>query len=217
MTRWLVLSMALLMAMGCGDDDGPAVDEDAGAGVDASTPIDAGPRDASTPVDAGGDDAAATDAGALDASADGDAGADASSPDADTGEEGDTCERAIDVTAGVALTGQSTMTATDDYGPMGPGCPAGGAASGRDLVYVVSPAAQTTYRVRVTPTTPSFDPLLYAVRACGGTGCVAGTTLNDAGEPEEITFTVDAGAIVYVVVDGELSSRGTFDLAVTLE
>lgn len=214
--------MALVVAMvtGCGDDDGATVD-DAGAGADASTPIDAGPRDGSTPIDAASDDAGSDDAGAIDSSivdaGDTDAGADASTADASTGDDGDTCEGAIDVTEGATLSAQSTMDATDDYGPMGSGCPAGGAASGRDVVYVVSPAAQTTYRVRVTPTTTTFDPLLYAVRTCGGIGCVAGTTLNDAGEPEEITFTVDAGATVYVVVDGELASRGTFDLAVTLE
>jgi hypothetical protein len=71
----------------------------------------------------------------------------------------------------------------------------------------------------VTPlaSTPSFDPMLYAVSTCGGTGCLAGTVLNGPGQAEEITFSVDAGQTAWVVVDGELASRGAFDLQVTAQ
>ena len=121
------------------------------------------------------------------------------------------------MTAGGTFPGQSTQTATDDYAPSGSGCPSGGAASGRDVVYLVQPSVGTTFRVRVTPlaSSPSFDPMLYAWSSCGAASCLAGTVLNGPGEPEEILFTVAAGASAYIVVDGELASRGAFDLEVT--
>ena len=53
-------------------------------------------------------------------------------------------------------------------------------------------------------------------RPCDSAGqCVAGTIFNGVGEPEEVTFTVNAGQTVYVVVDGELASRGDFELDVS--
>ncbi|MEW5741364.1 MAG: hypothetical protein AB1938_20750, partial [Myxococcota bacterium] len=138
-------------------------------------------------------------------------------PDAGAVQGGDTCALAPDVSAGGSFPGQSTQSATDDYGPSGPGCPTGGAASGRDVAYRLQPANTTTYTVRVTPlpSTPSFDPMLYAVTTCGTSGCLAGTVLNGPGQAEEITLTVNAGQVVYVVVDGELASRGDFDLLIT--
>ena len=82
---------------------------------------------------------------------------------------------------------------------------------------MLQPTVATSYTVRVTPlaSSPSFDPMLYAVSTCGGTGCLAGTVLNGPGQPEAITLTVGAGQVAYVVVDGELASRGAFDLEVT--
>lgn len=133
-----------------------------------------------------------------------------------TANGGDVCASALDVTGGGTFTG-STMNATDDYAPSGAGCPTGGAASGRDVTYVVKPTSGKMYTVKVTPlaATPSFDPMLYAVSTCGGTGCLAGTVLNGAGEPEQITFSAGAGQTVFVVVDGELASRGQFEMVVT--
>jgi hypothetical protein len=129
---------------------------------------------------------------------------------------GDTCAQAPDVSAGGTFAGQSTETAVDDYAPSGSGCPTGGAASGRDVAYLLQPAVATSYTVRVTPlaSSPSFDPMLYAVSTCGGVGCLAGTVLNGPGQPEEIALTVGAGQTAYVIVDGELASRGAFELQV---
>lgn len=135
----------------------------------------------------------------------------------------DTCSSsAPDVTAGGTFLG-STFLATDDYSVSGMGCPSGGAASGRDVAYLLAPSVTRTYRVRVTPLERPlgdggvirFDPMLYVQPVCGVGQCVAGTILNGVGEPEEVTFTVNAGQTVYVVVDGELASRGDFELAVS--
>ncbi|MEW6435138.1 MAG: hypothetical protein AB1730_26860 [Myxococcota bacterium] len=52
--------------------------------------------------------------------------------------------------------------------------------------------------------------------APSGAGCLAGTVLNGPGEPESISLGLGAGETVYRIVDGELASRGAFDLEVTI-
>ena len=128
---------------------------------------------------------------------------------------GDTCAMAPDVTAGGVFTGTTDTTGVvDDYGPAAGTCPAGGSASGRDVAYALSPAITTSYTVTVTPLTSTFDPLLYAQLACGTNTCLAGTTLNGAGQPESITFSVTGGQTAYVIVDGELVTRGPFEISI---
>ncbi len=135
----------------------------------------------------------------------------------------DLCDgTAPDVTAGGRFLG-STFTSTDDYSVSGAGCPSGGAASGRDVAYLLAPPSARTYRVKVTPLdhvladggVVRFDPMLYVQPACGSGMCVAGTVFNGVGDPEEVTFSLSAGQSVYVVVDGELASRGDFELEVS--
>jgi hypothetical protein len=213
----MVLALALgVAAAGCGEDasEDAGLGEDAGA-LDAGGPADAGAEDAGGEPDAGeGSDAGSpADAGGEDASTPTDAG-----PGTDAGAAaGDTCATAVDLTDGGTMTG-STSGATDDYGPSaGGGCPVGGAASGPDRAYVLSPAVSRDYVVTVTPT-GSFDPMLYATTDCtfsAGRGCLAGTVLNGAGEAEQISFTVDGGATAYVIVDGELLSSGDYEIEVT--
>lgn len=134
----------------------------------------------------------------------------------------DQCDgTAPDVTSGGRFLG-STFMATDDYSVSGMGCPGGGAASGRDVAYLLAPPATRTYRVKVTPldrVLPDggvirFDPMLYVQPACGAGTCTAGTIFNGVGDPEEVTFTLQGGQSVYIVVDGELASRGDFELEV---
>jgi len=188
---------------------------------DAGTPSDAGARDAGASgggaAPGGGTAGGGTAAGGT---AGGGAAADAG---AIALNGADTCSgSAPDVTAGGTFLG-STFLATDDYSVSGMGCPSGGAASGRDVAYLIAPSVTRAYRVRVTPLERPlgdggvirFDPMLYVQPVCGVGQCVAGTILNGVGEPEEVTFTVNAGQTVYVVVDGELASRGDFELAVT--
>jgi hypothetical protein len=136
----------------------------------------------------------------------------------------DQCDgTAPDVTAGGSFLG-STFTATDDYSVSGAGCPSMGSASGRDVAYLVAPATTRTYQVRVTPLDHvladggviRFDPMLYVQQTtCGANACLAGTILNGVGDPEAVTFTVTGGQSAFIVVDGELASRGDFQLDVS--
>lgn len=227
-SRWVWLSLLCLVALGCSSEPGAEPDSgplaDAGETRDGSliVPIDGSqPSEDADLADTGLDVA---DAGHI---ADDDAGdeldasmsMDASSETQDASmlvdgsiRGGSTCAEALDVTAGVHLTGESTVGATDDYAPSGRTCPRG-AVSGPDRTYVVRPTVATMYRVVVTPSTAAFDPMLYAMRVCGG-GCVAGTVFNGAGEPEEIEFSVEAGEVVYIIVDGELGTAGSYTLEV---
>jgi hypothetical protein len=124
---------------------------------------------------------------------------------------------APDVTAGGTFTGATDVAGVvDDYGPAaGNGCATGGSASGRDVAYALSPTVTTTYTVVVTPLNATFDPMLYVQTTCGGTGCLAGTVFNGPGQPESVTFTVQAGTTAYVIVDGELVSKGPFSISIT--
>lgn len=130
--------------------------------------------------------------------------------------QGDTCEDAIDVTAGASLTGQTTVGATDNYEASfsGDNCP-NARFSGPDRAYVVQPATQTTYTVQVLPEA-GFDPSLYVKLECAQEACVTGTVLNGAGAQESVTFDAPAGVPTFIIVDGEQFSEGMFDLNVTI-
>lgn len=228
MNRWLVFgAMVALLGAGCDGDsttDG-GTSEDAG-GIDAGT-TDAGSTTDGGTTDGGSEDAGGIDAGMADSGMDAgsqDASTDAGSQDAGEHDAGDgltggeTCALAFDVTAGGTFVG-TTEGADDDYSPSGSGCPFA-RFSGGDVTYFVRPTAPTTYRVTVVPTNATYDPLLYAVTTCGGSGCVAGTVFNGPGVMEQITFDVDADETVFIVVDGELSAgsaEGPFELTVAIE
>lgn len=91
------------------------------------------------------------------------------------------------------------------------------------MAYLLAPSVTRTYRVRVVPLerplgdggVVRFDPMLYVQASCGVGACLAGTILNGVGQPEDVTFTVAAGQTVYVVVDGELASRGDFEIEIS--
>jgi hypothetical protein len=205
--RWLWVM--LLVFAGC---DGGA-QEDAGvvdagrfdAGRSDAGRFDAGRFDAGRAEDAGMSEAGVRDAGASDGGM------------SDAGPNGgDTCAMALDVTAGGTFTG-TTDGAGDDYSISGDGCPAGGAASGPDVAYLVRPTADTTYRVTVTPIDTELDPMLLALLDCEGSACEEGTILNGPGQQEQITIDVAADETMYVVVDGEVFTSGAFTLDVVIE
>jgi hypothetical protein len=128
----------------------------------------------------------------------------------DTSGNGETCDVAIDVTAGAHLLG-STLGANDDYTPNGQKlhCPLA-TYSAEDRAYVVRPTTATTYKVTVTPE-GTYNPILYAVTDCAAMAtndCVAGTAFNGAGQPDTITFTVAANASVFVIVDANIAASG---------
>jgi|GEM_PF-3702574 hypothetical protein len=138
-------------------------------------------------------------------------------PDAGPLNGANTCATAPDITAGGTFTGTTDdASITDDYGPSaGNGCSSGGLASGRDVAYALSPATTTTYTATVTPLNTTYDPMLYAQLTCGANACLTGTILNGPGQPESITFTVQAGTTAYLIIDGENVTKGPFTLTVT--
>lgn len=126
---------------------------------------------------------------------------------------GNTCAMAPDVTAGGTFLGTTDDSAiSDDYGlSLNPnqGCPSGGAASGRDVAYLLSPFNTTTYTARITSLRTSFSPMLYAQTTCGAASCLGGTRLTS------FTFTVNGGTSAYLIVDGANGSRGPFEISIT--
>jgi hypothetical protein len=213
--RWV----CAVLLVGCGSTMVPVSD----AGRPDAGAVDAGTSAGGMAGGASGGSAGGSAGGASGGMAGGAAGAAVSVMDAGVTAlaGGDTCDLAPDVTAGGRFTG-TTNGFTDDYSVSGAGCPTGGAASGRDVAYRLSPPVAGMYTVRVTPVPATladggsnrFDPMLVVQRACGQLGCVIGTILNGPGDPESVTFAVGAGETMFIVVDGELGSRGEFELEV---
>ncbi len=103
----------------------------------------------------------------------------------------------------------------DDYGfGLTTGCPSGGSGSGRDVAYLLHPLNTTQYTVTVTPLRVQFDPMIYVQATCGAGACIAGTVFNGPGQPETLTFVVNGGTTAYVIVDGELVTRGPFEISI---
>jgi hypothetical protein len=136
--------------------------------------------------------------------------------DTSSANDGDTCEVAIDVTAGGTFADQTTVGFSNDYdaSATADNCPAG-SASGADIVYVVSPSAETTYTFTVEPQGSTYDPFIYLKSDCSADACLDGTVLNGPGVQESLEYTVAGGETVYVIVDGELVTEGAFDLTVS--
>ncbi len=121
---------------------------------------------------------------------------------------GDTCADGVDVTAGGTFADQTTTGYSDSNDPnRGPGC--AWATTKEDRVYVVTPVLKTKYKVTVTPKDGSlYDPVLYARLDCEADACVAGTNFGKKGAKESITFTVEAAASMFIIVDGDVASVG---------
>ncbi|MFP4599980.1 MAG: hypothetical protein ACLFVJ_17110 [Persicimonas sp.] len=230
---------ATLMLSGCATDD--PVDEstrDSGGSDADTTTTDAVTTDATDTADAA-DDASPDTAGDVGPDVEEDVGEDATDDveedvgedatddaatdtGADTGADGsrevpgDTCETAIDVTSGGSFDTETTTDATDDYSASASdeNCPSG-QFSGKDKVYAVSPTTTTTYEVSVVPV-DDFDPFIYTRDDCSQPACIDGTVLNGPGDPESLTFDVQGGETVFVIVDGELGSEGDYSLSVQL-
>lgn len=206
--------MGLVVALGCGDDDG-ATD----AGADTST-SDVGTTDAGE--DAGGDDAGGDDAGADDAGGD-DAGDDAGDDDAgpmDAGSDADLMECAASTIRFESPLPQMTNGSGDDFNPSGDDCPFA-IATGPDRAYALVPSLGTgTYRVTVTPVTDDWNPMIYTIADCTGEVCIDGSNLNGVDAADSMDIVIDdAEEIVYVVVDTALTGNpagGPFTLSAEL-
>lgn len=130
--------------------------------------------------------------------------------------EGDTCATAIEVTDGGTWKDESTEMMTDVYDPsMDANC-LGTDFSDNDRIYVVAPDETTTYEVRVEPRSDDLDAMIYVREDCDDQECIAGTRLNGAGEPEQVTFDAEGSEETFIIVDGEIGTSGDFDLEVTI-
>jgi hypothetical protein len=227
-TYLLALALALIVPLGCSDDDA-STDADTGAiedtgGRDASPDSGADAQDAASPQDvvddAQGDAADVSDANDASDTADADRDADNdagdTTPDTTPAPSGETCETAIDVSAGGTWADQSTVGASDDYASdlTAPNCPSG-SFSGPDRVYVATPTTTTEYKVTVEPAI-DFDPFIYVRASCSDQACMAGTVLNGTGVPESVTFELQANETGHIIVDGELGDAGDYTLTVEI-
>ncbi len=186
--------------------DAADTDQDTADAADDASRDSAGDVGPDVAEDVGED---ATDDAATDAESDNDADGSQEVP-------GDTCATAIDVTSGGSFDTETTTDANDNYSASATdeNCPSG-RFSGKDKVYVLSPATTTTYEVTVTPV-DDFDPFIYTRDDCSQPACIDGTVLNGPGDPESLTFDVQGGETVFVIVDGELGSEGDYSLSVQL-
>lgn len=133
------------------------------------------------------------------------------------GTMGDRCETAVTLTAGTPLAGQNLNTFGNDYQPEGgSSCPGKGS---NDATYKIDVPAGQLLRVTATPSAALDVTLGLSETAaeCGVT-CVAGTDNGANGVAEQLSWknATAATATVYLVVDGNSVTTGTFDLLATV-
>lgn len=125
----------------------------------------------------------------------------------------DTCNGAIDVTAGGTFSGDTT-NASNDYSPLASGfggC-TGYTANSNDVVYRV--VLQPGERLQAS-LDASWDASLYMITDCGNPAgtCAAG---QDNGNPEQIDYTAQTLSGFFLIVDGYGSARGAYTLSVSV-
>ncbi len=188
-----MLCLALLLGVACGDDD--------------RVPTDAAPRDGGSPGDAFTDEdaAIATDGGA---GSDMGAGTDAGVEEVDGGSTMDDGGPLADCVDG-PLTLDSERSATtiggaDVRDPNGSDCVAG-FATGPERVFSFTAPDADDFRVTVTPTNGTYDPMIYVQPSCDdSTACIAGSNLNGAGTMDSTTMSLEADQTVLITVDTDL-------------
>lgn len=141
-------------------------------------------------------------------------------PEPNPTEGGDTCDDAVDVTAGGSFPAQSTIGYKDSYTTaFGSKCPTP-MVTGADRVYSVKPTLATRYRVTVTPEAGTlYNPMIYTRLDCSTDICQEGTNFNGPGGKETLEFKAEAGQEIFIIVDGDFTggqSRGNFDLTVEI-
>ncbi|HVY46907.1 MAG TPA: hypothetical protein VHB21_13560, partial [Minicystis sp.] len=134
----------------------------------------------------------------------------------DGGVPGDTCPGVpIAIAPGDVITaGGDTSIATANYKGTG----ACGASGTKEIVYAVTPSADGTLSVTLTP---SFDAQLYA-RTGSCTSSTAGEQLGcsdapGAGAVESLALPVAAGAAVSVFADGAAGQAGPYTISFELQ
>lgn len=89
-----------------------------------------------------------------------------------------------------------------------------GTGQGPDLVFRIH--TDRTCDLQVTMDPEAADLALYVVTDCGAlaSSCVGVDDAGVSGQPEDVTFTAEAGTDYYVIIDGYADGEGSFDLTV---
>ncbi len=133
------------------------------------------------------------------------------------GTNGDRCETAVTLTPGTPLTNQDLANFGNDYQPgANDNCPGKGS---NDATYKIDVPAGQVLRVTATPSA-SLDLTLglsETAAECGAV-CVSGADSGGEGDAEQLLWknTGAATATVFVVVDGNRVTTGTFELSATV-
>jgi hypothetical protein len=146
----------------------------------------------------------------------------------DTPPEGDSCQNAVAVSAGV-LPGQSLDGFTNDYSGASSQNGCTGSDAGRDRVYSVTVPSGQRLTASITPEGDggSFDPSIYLIAApasnCDASPrvCLSSDDSGGASQTNVVKYT-NRGASeqpVFIVVDSRATSQsgGTFSLQVVLD
>lgn len=117
---------------------------------------------------------------------------------------GDTCASAISIDSVPFTDTKDTNHYSNDYEPS-----CSGPTGALDVAYVFTAPTTGTYTATLDS---SFDSVIYAVTDCAD---VAGSTITCSDFPEEISFTIESGDTVYIIVDGyALDKMGSYTLDV---
>jgi hypothetical protein len=129
--------------------------------------------------------------------------------------DGEDCGTAIALTAPGRFVGTTEGRANDVAGQA---CPAAGASTGPDQVFVITPDRAGRLNVALTPG-PAIRFILSLTTSCAtpDAACNAGAIAPANGQPVQISANVEAGTAYYLVIDHIGAPGGAFFLDVTLQ
>ncbi|MBR58058.1 MAG: hypothetical protein CMH54_08545 [Myxococcales bacterium] len=121
---------------------------------------------------------------------------------------GGTCGNTRPVDAVPFVATGSTAGSPDNFSYAAGSCPGvlnGWGSGAPDHIYQFVPSVSSTYSIRLTP---SFDGHLYLIKGCDSAaeGCQIASQEVGVGMVEELDFPLQAGASMYIIVDGAEAS-----------
>lgn len=110
------------------------------------------------------------------------------------------------------IVNETTVGASNDLNPQTPCLRSRQSGRGPEVIYQFTSADSQTYNITATPV-GNFDVTLYIVTNCTTfANCTSGDTTG-AGQPETIFRNLAAGTTYYIVVDGNGTQAGDFNLS----
>lgn len=121
------------------------------------------------------------------------------------------CTAPLSVQCGQTVNGSTSNQATS-YSTYG-SCTPNWTEAGPEVAYALQPQSGKSVTVNVTMGSASSDLDVFLVKGtCGNSTCNA-SSVNDAGQAEQLTFTAD-GSVYYILID-TYANPGSFTLSVT--